>query len=59
MRNWRRGRRRGVYVLAGAVVLGLVAGSWATRPTPRDVVRLASVLSMQQRLALKDTHAQA
>jgi len=49
-RWWRCGRRRDGIVLTTLTVAALVVGGFATRPTPRDAVRLASVLSMQQRL---------
>jgi tetratricopeptide (TPR) repeat protein len=50
-RRWRSGVARPFLAsLAVGVVAALVAGAVATRPTPRDVVRLASVLSMEQRL---------
>jgi len=49
LRHWRS--RRAVVAIAGALVLvAMLAGTVLTRPTPRDVVRLASTLSMQQRL---------
>jgi tetratricopeptide (TPR) repeat protein len=51
VRRWRSGAsRRWLVLLAGGVVAALIVGAAATRPTPRDVVRLASVLSLQQRL---------
>jgi tetratricopeptide (TPR) repeat protein len=50
-RRWRSGKSRpALTLLAASVGAALVVGGLATRPTPRDVVRLASVLSMQQRL---------
>jgi tetratricopeptide (TPR) repeat protein len=50
-RRWRSGKgRASLALLAALVAVALVVGGVATRPTPRDVVRLASVLSMQQRV---------
>lgn len=50
-RRWRSGAARPwLALLAAGVAAALVAGAVATRPTPRDVIRLASVLSMQERL---------
>jgi len=50
-RRWRSGRsRRTTLILAATVGLTVVAGFGSMRPTPRDVLRLSSVLSMQQRL---------
>jgi hypothetical protein len=50
-RRWRIGQARlRVAVLGVAVVGSAVAGAFFTRPSPRDVVRLASVLSRQDRL---------
>ncbi len=50
VRWWRFRRRRDVILLATLTVAALAVGGFATRPTPRDAVRLAAVLSMQQRL---------
>jgi tetratricopeptide (TPR) repeat protein len=51
VRRWRAGTSRVLLTIGGvAVVALLVAGVAATRPTPRDAVRIASVLSMQERL---------
>jgi tetratricopeptide (TPR) repeat protein len=51
LRRWRAGtQRRAIATMGVLLVAALVVGAVATRPTTRDVVRLASVLSMQQRL---------
>jgi 4-amino-4-deoxy-L-arabinose transferase-like glycosyltransferase len=51
VRRWRSGTdRRPIAGVACLVLLALLVGFVATRPTARDAVRLASVLSMQQRL---------
>jgi len=50
-RCWRRGERRvAVAALALLSVVSLIGGAMLTRWNPRDVVRLASVLSLQGRL---------
>ncbi len=49
--RWRaREHRRRVLTLAGVALIATMAGAWRTEATPRDWVRLASVLSQQGRL---------
>lgn len=47
---WRTGRRRLPLLLAALTSIAMLVGTLATRPTPRDAVRLAAVLSMRQSL---------
>jgi tetratricopeptide (TPR) repeat protein len=50
-RRWKEGTgRTAIAVIAGAVIALTVAGAILTRPSPRDTVRLASVLSTQSKL---------
>jgi tetratricopeptide (TPR) repeat protein len=48
--DWTAGRRVRVFGLAGLLALVTLGGAWSIRPSPREVVRLASVLSTQERL---------
>ena len=50
LRLWRAGRRRLVASSLLILTVSLAWGTLATKPKPRDVVRLAAVLSRQQRL---------
>lgn len=51
LRSWRAGRRRLlVGAVASVVALAAVHGLFLARPNPREVVRLASVLSTEERL---------
>jgi tetratricopeptide (TPR) repeat protein len=51
LRRWREGRgRRALAACGAALVLATLAGALALRPAPRDLVRLAAVLSLQQRV---------
>jgi tetratricopeptide (TPR) repeat protein len=51
IRNWRAGQRRQRLVAVAALIL-LATGHWLflTKPRPREVVRLAAVLSTQDRV---------
>jgi len=50
-RAWRASRRRASWAIAALALLGASAvGAALTKPQPRDLVRLASVLSTQERL---------
>ena len=49
-RRWRTGRRAPLLLLSAALLALTLAGAWLVRPSPREVLRLASVLSTQERL---------
>jgi tetratricopeptide (TPR) repeat protein len=50
LRDWSAGRRVRVLGLAGLLALVTLGGAWSIRASPREILRLASVLSTQERL---------